>query len=171
MSGCIVNCTNRGNCKYDSPSNKYVCACDEYFSGKSCEIDTRACSSNPCMNNATCIDVYSNSSSIATSTFRCECQIGYEGDYCETKLNICANETCSNNGNCEDLDNVPKCKCFSMYEGEKCDVQSSELKTIKTIVSMTSIIAVAVIICFFLLFKFIRLFKYGTAKNIIQNAS
>jgi hypothetical protein len=105
MSGCIVNCTNQGSCVFDSENNKFKCACNAYFSGLACQLDTRACSSNPCLNNATCVDVYSNStsnsSSVVDSKFRCECQSNYEGAYCETKINICANETCSSNGNCE----------------------------------------------------------------------
>ena len=81
MSGCIVNCSNHGTCKFDSTGNKFMCACDGYFTGAACQTDLRACSSNPCMNNATCVDVYSNStsnnSSLGSWTFSCECQKSY----------------------------------------------------------------------------------------------
>ena len=164
MSGCIVNCTNHGTCKFDSVGNKFLCICDNYFTGTACQTDTRACSSNPCLNNATCVDVYSNSTSNSSLfeswTFRCECQESYEGVYCQNKINICANETCSGNGVCEDLNNVPKCKCFSMFEGEKCDTQSSELKTVKTMISMTSVIAIIVLICFYLIILIMDLLEY-----------
>ena len=164
MSGCIVNCSNHGTCKFDSTGNKFVCICDDYFTGTACQTDSRACSSNPCLNNATCVDVYSNStsnnSSLGSWTFSCECQKSYEGVFCQNKINICANETCSSNGVCEDVNNVPKCKCFSMYDGEKCNIQSSELKAVKTMISMTSVIAIIVLICFYLIILIMDLIEY-----------
>ena len=69
LSGCIVNCTNRGFCRFDSVSNSFMCSCDEYYTGQVCQIDLRACSSAPCLNNATCVD---NN----TQSFKCECQRG-----------------------------------------------------------------------------------------------
>jgi hypothetical protein len=169
MSGCIVNCTNHGSCVFDSASNTYSCACSVFFTGKACQTDTRACSSSPCLNNATCVDIFSNSttnsSSIGGSGFSCDCQKGYEGVYCESKINVCANETCSGNGNCVDMNNLPKCKCFSMYEGEKCSIQSSELNTIKSLISMSSIIAIVVITCFYLMILIMDLMDCYTEKS------
>ena len=164
MSGCIVNCSNHGTCKFDSAGNKFTCVCEGFYTGAACQTDLRACSSNPCMNNATCVDVYSNStsnnSSLGSWTFSCECQKSYEGVFCQNKINICANETCSSNGVCEDVNNVPKCKCFSMYDGEKCNIQSSELKAVKTMISMTSVIAIIVLICFYLIILIMDLIEY-----------
>jgi hypothetical protein len=121
--------------------------CDEYFSGPSCDIDTRPCSSDPCLNNATCYD-YSNYNLNNSNYFKnnsllyyCECASFYEGTNCESKKDICQNETCSNNGICKDEKNKPVCECFNLYQGEKCDSQSSELKTIKTVSSIASILA------------------------------
>ena len=162
MGGCIVNCTNHGSCVFDSANNKFVCACDAYYTGTACEIDTRACSSSPCLNNATCVDLYSNSSA---SVFSCECGVDYEGVYCQNKINVCANETCSSNGVCEDVNSLPKCKCFSMYEGEKCSTQSNQLKTIQSLISMTSIIAIIVIVCFYLMIIVMDLIKFFTRRS------
>ena len=153
LSGCIVNCTNRGYCVFDLVSDSFRCACKEFYTGKACKTDLRACSSSPCLNNATCVE---NN----TLAFNCECEMGYEGVYCENKINICANETCSNNGICEDLNNLPKCKCFSMYEGDRCDKESSQLRTIKFIISMSSIIAIFAIICFYLVILIMDFLKY-----------
>ena len=162
MGGCIVNCTNHGSCVFDSANNKFVCACDAYYTGTACEIDTRPCSSSPCLNNATCVDLFSNSS---TSVFSCECGISYEGVYCQNKINVCANETCSSNGVCEDVNSLPKCKCFSMYEGDKCSTQSNQLKTIQSLISMTSIIAIIVIVCFYLMIIVMDLITFFTRSS------
>ena len=147
---------------FDSANNKFLCACDAYFTGTACEIDTRACSSSPCLNNATCVDLYSNSSA---SVFSCECGLDYEGVYCQNKINVCANETCSSNGVCEDVNSLPKCKCFSMYEGEKCGTQSNQLKTIQSLISMTSVIAIIVIVCFYLMIIVMDLIRFFTRRS------
>jgi WD40 repeat protein len=162
MGGCLVNCTNHGSCVFDSANNKFLCVCDAYFTGTACEIDTRACSSSPCLNNATCVDLYSNSSA---SVFSCECGLDYEGVYCQNKINVCANETCSSNGVCEDVNSLPKCKCFSMYEGEKCGTQSNQLKTIQSLISMTSVIAIIVIVCFYLMIIVMDLIRFFTRSS------
>jgi hypothetical protein len=168
MSGCILNCTNHGVCWFDWVNNKYKCVCNKYFSGSSCQFDTRSCFSNPCLNNASCVDVFSNltsnNSTLLFSTYRCECQTGYQGINCQNKIDICANETCSNNGYCHEVKNLPKCKCFSMYEGEKCNIQSNELKTIKYVITTSSIVAIFVIIVFYFLILLMDLFNYLTKR-------
>ena len=47
-----------------------------------------------------------------------------------------------------------------MYEGDKCETQSSELKTIKTIISMASIIAFITLASFYLCILLMDLSKY-----------
>ena len=86
--------------------------------------------------------------------------VSAKGVYCENKINICTNETCSNNGICDDLNNLPNCKCFSMFEGETCSIESSQLTTIKLVISLSSIIAIIVIICFYLIILIMDLLKY-----------
>ena len=175
LSGCIVNCTNNGQCKFDSINTKFICSCfSNYMSGYACQIDTRPCSSNPCLNNATCVD-YSNSgnNSMAallgtnSSSFYCSCGKYYKGTYCESKIDLCQNETCSNNGNCFEFNNMPKCKCFSMYSGDKCETQSSELKNVKTIISYTTILAIITIVLFYSSFILMDATKYSFKKNNI----
>ena len=139
LSGCIVNCSNKGECKFDSLINNFFCSCNSvYLSGYACQIDSRPCSSNPCLNNGTCLDYsdygnYSIStlSGMNSSSFSCACNHFYKGTYCESKIDVCLNETCSSNGNCLDLNNKAKCKCFSMYSGDKCESESNELKTVR----------------------------------------
>ena len=84
------------------------------------------------------------------NTFQCVCNKYFEGAYCEAKINVCQNETCSSHGNCVDLNNEPKCECFNLYEGDKCETATSTLQTIKTVVSVSSLIAIGVVIGFYM---------------------
>ena len=95
-----------------------------------------------------------------STEFYCWCDKYHQGSYCETKINICQNETCSGNGNCVDLNNKAKCECFNMYLGEKCDTQSAELKTVKTIISFTSIIAIGTVVMFYFCILLLDFSKY-----------
>ena len=167
ISHCLSNCSNNGICKFDLANNKFICSCySGYLSGASCQLDTRPCSSSPCLKNATCVD-FTNAnkfkmSSENSSQFYCLCDKYYQGSYCESKINICQNETCSGNGNCVDVSNQPKCECFNMYLGEKCDTQSAELKTVKAIISLTSIIAIVTIVLFYACVISLDMSKYFT---------
>ena len=157
MGSCLSNCSNNGVCKFDLVNNKFICSCfSAYLTGAACQLDSRPCSSSPCLNNASCVDFtnangYNMSSIFSTNSteFFCLCDKYHQGSYCESEINVCQNETCSGNGNCVDLNNQAKCECFSMYLGEKCDTQSAELKTVKTIISFTSIIAIITVILFY----------------------
>lgn len=170
MSSCIVNCSNSGQCNFDITLNIFYCVCDSTFlSGSACQLDTRPCSSNPCLNNASCVD-YSNFfnyniSILSNSSFYCVCDKYHQGSYCESKIDVCQNETCSGNGICQDLNNNPTCKCLSMYIGEKCDQQSSELKAAKAIVWFTSIIAIITIILFYSIILMMDITKYCFKRN------
>lgn len=149
LSGCVVNCSNNGVCGFDSTKNNYLCTCySVYMVGNACQIDTRACSSNPCLYNGTCVE-YSNMTQIDgsnSSLYYCLCDELHKGSNCELKVNVCQNETCSNNGYCYDSNNEAKCECFSMYSGDKCETESSELKVVKKVISISSILAFVMII-------------------------
>jgi hypothetical protein len=172
LSHCLLNCSNNGVCKFDLANNKFVCSCfSAFLSGASCQFDARPCASSPCLNNAACVDFtnaygYNMSSNFGTNSteFYCWCDKYHQGSYCETKINICQNETCSGNGNCVDVSNQPKCECFNMYLGEKCDTQSAEMKTVKAIISFTSIIAIITVVLFYALFIIIDLTKFYLKK-------
>ena len=60
-----------------------ICIFDFFFLGKTCEINVNECMSNPCQNNATCID--------DVNGYVCECLHGFRGNrymYC-TYLHVC----------------------------------------------------------------------------------
>lgn len=64
------------------------------FEGRNCELQIDECSSQPCLNGATCRD--------ALGTFACSCAPGFLGDLCETNLDECISRPCLNGGQCTD---------------------------------------------------------------------
>lgn len=76
MNGCLSNCTNVGKCNVDA-SGKFVCKCNEHYTGDDCSKDTRACSSSPCKNNATCIEVTNEGNMSNTYSCSCSSQLFY----------------------------------------------------------------------------------------------
>ena len=147
LNDCLSNCSNNGLCVLTK--NKFTCVCDQNYGGNKCQIDLRPCYSNPCLNNATCYDHNNHSENIYS--FTCVCDQFHYGTNCEMSINVCENETCSSKGICFGLNYEPKCKCFKFYSGEKCEIESSEMKNIKVIVSTSRMIAIGVLISLFLL--------------------
>lgn len=105
-----------------------------------------ACHSNPCLNNASCVD------NIKEKTYTCICfshtnkSSLFYGLNCENKINLCQNETCSGNSLCYDDGYESKCKCFDKYSGDKCQIESKEMKVKKVVIKTSSIIAICILI-------------------------
>ncbi len=98
MTGCLSNCSNRGQCSLND-ENKFICKCEMFYTGDSCQTDVRACSAKPCQNNGTCIEVSKPGQEI--NDYACNCSSPfYSGLRCEIKFNVCWNKTCSMNGKC-----------------------------------------------------------------------
>jgi hypothetical protein len=58
ISDCLLNFTNHADCLFSN--DKFVGECQQNFTGSSCSVDQRVCSSQPCLNNGTCrTSVYS----------------------------------------------------------------------------------------------------------------
>jgi hypothetical protein len=110
-----------------------ACQCNQYFTGTACEKDNRACSSFPCLNNATC-------NNINTTKFECICSPFYVGIYCENKINACENITCSLKGYCiQSQLNTTSCKCHIGYLGENCEIEQPSRKFV-TGIQITSLV-------------------------------
>jgi hypothetical protein len=74
-------------------------------------------------------------------------------------VDVCANETCSNNGVCKNKNYNPLCECFQMYSGEKCELESTKMKAIKATIKFTSILAILILIAFYLLFVLVDIWN------------
>lgn len=150
QNDCLRNCSGNGFCK-NVQNNKYICECFENFAGPTCQINLLPCSSNPCLNNGTCINQLEN------KTFFCKCCLGknqsilYYGKNCEKKIDLCTNETCSKHGICYESDYETKCKCFNGYLGQKCEKESNDIKIRKFVIKTSTIIAILTIFSFYII--------------------
>ncbi len=158
LTGCLLSCSNHGSCSFDSSTNQIGCKCDQYFTGDSCQYDTRPCESSPCLNGGSCTNVLTQNSAL----FTCECESVYYGTNCENQIDLCLNSTCvSGQGYCKMKEEIAICICLNGYEGDNCQDKSASLKTQKTIVSMASILAfimIGLFWCFILLMDFLKYF-------------
>ncbi|RNA14002.1 Eukaryotic initiation factor 4A [Brachionus plicatilis] len=153
LTDCLNNCSNNGICKVNSDST-FGCSCFEDFAGMDCRQDTRPCSSAiQCLNNATCIEL--NSTDLSGFNFKCNCSKNFFGTRCQNlKKDLCSNKTCSKNGHCvykADQDEI-ECKCFKLYSGANCEIESDEAKSIKATIKTSMIIAIIIISLTYLIF-------------------
>ncbi|XP_053390839.1 protein eyes shut homolog, partial [Mercenaria mercenaria] len=70
-----LHCLNGGSCIANLAINP-ICHCLAEYTGLVCETDIDDCSTNPCKNDATCVDKVNN--------YTCNCVTGYTGRDCET---------------------------------------------------------------------------------------
>ena len=116
-------CSGYGDCIQNKSTKKWECVCDDYASGKGCEIacpvendesgDTLVCSNHGACNPA---------------EGTCTCSPGYYGDDCSMScpgLLSATNETaveCSGHGSCLDIGaSKAECECNAGFYGEACD--------------------------------------------------
>ncbi|PIK43090.1 putative fibropellin-1 isoform X4 [Apostichopus japonicus] len=88
------------------------------MSGARCESERDECSSSPCLNAGTCIDLL--------GAYRCECPVGYVGINCELDFNECGSAPCLNNATCLDLINGYSCSCAGGFKGLLCETEINE---------------------------------------------
>ena len=140
LNGCLQNCSSSGICSL----NKGIigCECFQFFSGSSCQFSTRPCATNYCLNNGTCYDYFNN----GTSTFECQCQETFYGRNCQLQIDVCENVTCNDHGYCLTNQTVAKCKCFTSYSGDNCEIESSYVKIVRGIQWTSSIVCFLVIV-------------------------
>ena len=124
FSACLVNCTNNGVCILDTITQKYICQCIVNFGGQSCQTDTRICSTFPCLNKGTCLDLILNNA----SSSKCQCVSNFYGINCENEANMCHNQTCSGNGYCTFNSSEITCLCFNGFSGMQCELEKNSVK-------------------------------------------
>jgi hypothetical protein len=154
INNCITNCSQtNGDCLFITTINSLVCNCTEFYTGELCEISVRPCKSYPCLNNGTCVE------NMADLSFDCKCNENYRGELCEEQIEKCAKESCSNNGNCLLINNEPKCECFNMYSGDKCEIKSQEKQVIENVAVASSVIAAIALVSAYFYTLFLDLSK------------
>lgn len=89
----LIQLKPHGLCK-ELSSLSYECLCFPGYTGRYCDKEVNYCLSQPCLNNATCIN------SPETNSFKCDCKRDYKGNYCQTKIDACDRNPCFNNGTC-----------------------------------------------------------------------
>lgn len=68
------------------------------YTGPYCQININECASNPCENNAECID--------RINDYQCNCYPGYTGKNCEEDINECDPNPCQYNSTCLEKSNI-----------------------------------------------------------------
>ena len=137
----MTNCSNNGLCKLSS-GNKYICECQDDYIGASCQINIRPCTYFPCLNDGICNEYEIDNHFY----FNCTCPQKFSGDRCELFSidKLCENVTCSSKGVCEinQTSLETRCKCFSYYEGENCEIETQAIVIIKFVISWFNFILI-----------------------------
>lgn len=172
LSGCLINCSNHGQCKLTN--QKYQCSCDKDFIGHSCKTCTKICQTRiKCLNGGTCLDLieFNNQTNQIEYGFKCLCSSYYNGTNCENEIDLCENRNCSLNGNCKvNLNKTSYCDCFKFYNGTDCEFKSNELLKIEAVIKISSIIGIIILVGSYLLILANDLIDL-TKKNKIKTKS
>uniref|UniRef100_A0A7M4F227 EGF-like domain-containing protein n=1 Tax=Crocodylus porosus TaxID=8502 RepID=A0A7M4F227_CROPO len=105
-------CINNSTClaQADASATLFArCSCQHGFSGSQCEVDINECSSRPCKNNATCLDLINR--------FSCNCTPGYYGSLCELDIDECEVLPCLHGGSCLNKLGGYLCLCLPGFTG------------------------------------------------------
>jgi hypothetical protein len=157
MTGCLSNCSNNGVCGLNS-ANKFYCNCNSFFTGDSCQTDTRACSSSPCKNGANCSEIIIPNQ---PNSYNCSCSSSlFYGTNCEFKIDVCKGYDCSSHGTCYDNFSSPACNCFENYFGDICQNKTEALVAIQKTIEFTSYLAIGILSGFFVAILIMDYFSF-----------
>ena len=113
-----VVCYVYGKCLHNTATASQQCFCDTGFTGDNCSTEINECESDPCQNNATCID--------GIATYTCHCVAGFTETNCETDIDECMSNPCQN-GACIDHVNAYSCNCIDTgFTGLNCETEIDE---------------------------------------------
>ncbi|KAL4238349.1 endocardial cushion cell development [Mactra antiquata] len=104
-------CTSR-------PGGRFDCSCADGFTGQFCHENINDCSSSPCYNYGTCVDLI--------NSYQCICGDGWEGGHCNINKNDCKPNPCRNDGLCIDLVDGYVCQCTDGWKGKTCTLKDSQ---------------------------------------------
>jgi len=100
------------------------CMCAPGYTGDSCSQEINECDPNPCMNNASCVDLVND--------FMCMCPQCFYGDRCQFEMDfeLCFNCSCLNNATCQPVSiqsgvgsefNAFSCLCIQGFTDYMCE--------------------------------------------------
>lgn len=110
-------CENNGTCNRSGHNlRNYTCQCTPGWTGRNCSTEINECLSTPCLNNATCHDLF--------NAFKCDCLLGWTGSLCESNIDMCISAPCQNNASCIDsLNGLDySCECLAGFTSKNCSV-------------------------------------------------
>ncbi|XP_062981541.1 protein eyes shut homolog [Elgaria multicarinata webbii] len=111
-------CSGHGKCLSHVWDEAYTCHCNQPYSGQFCQ-EFDACSTNPCDNNASCIDKRKKGEH-GGDTYECICSPLFAGKNCSEIIGQCRSHSCVN-ANCSSVSpNTYRCQCDKGSAGKKC---------------------------------------------------
>ncbi|XP_036061964.1 protein delta homolog 1 isoform X1 [Onychomys torridus] len=113
-------CVTSPGCVNGLCEEPWQCFCKDGWEGKFCNIDMRACTSTPCANNGTCVD-------LEKGQYECSCAPGFSGKDCQNKDGPCVinGSPCQNGGACVDDEGQAShasCLCPPGFAGNFCEI-------------------------------------------------
>ncbi|XP_049625823.1 protein delta homolog 1 isoform X2 [Suncus etruscus] len=113
-------CMTFPGCAHGLCVDPWECVCEEGWEGDLCDTDIRACSSAPCANNGTCVNMEKGS-------YQCSCAPGFSGRHCTSRDGPCVvnGSSCQHGGTCVDQDGRAShvsCLCLPGFAGNFCEL-------------------------------------------------
>jgi hypothetical protein len=114
---CKSTCSPEGTLKcFEAGQTSVKCQCKHGYTGEFCDVNVNECVSNPCLNEAECID--------KIDSFECVCPEGKTGHLCQLDIDYCNQHghMCQMNSTCleANITSVTKCQCPYGFTGTFC---------------------------------------------------
>lgn len=166
FSACLTNCSNQGLCFYKA--GLFRCLCNKGYIGNACEINAEKCSKYPCLNTGHCYDdddIYLE----RIMSYKCNCTENYFGSNCQNAVDLCfSNNSCKNNGICvsNPITGQMKCSCLKYFSGSNCQEINWDYEVIKIVISVSTIVAIVILILFYCIIIIFDIMTYRQTKKI-----
>nr|XP_020044073.1 protein delta homolog 1 isoform X4 [Castor canadensis] len=113
-------CVTSPGCVNGLCEEPWQCICKDGWDGKLCDIGVQACTSTPCANNGTCMN-------LSDGDYECSCIPGYSGKDCQKKDGPCVinGSPCQHGGTCVDDEGQAShasCLCPPGFSGNFCEI-------------------------------------------------